>query len=141
MTRLVQIALTCLVIALVALSLLTVNVIGGQPFLLQGTVEATVTVPPSPPFPPSVTPVGQAFAPIVYDTLSTPTVSPSPTSTLEVEPTSTVPPSPPFPPSVTPVGQAFAPIVYDTLSTPTVSPTPTSTLEVEPTFTVPATPP
>ena len=95
MTRLGIIALTCLVVALVALSLLTINVTGEQLTLPQGAIEATATVPATPPSPPSLTPVGQVFAPIVYDTLSTPAVSPTPTSTLEVEPTFTVPATPP----------------------------------------------
>lgn len=95
MTRLGKIALTCLVVALVALSLLTINVTGEQLTLPQGAIEATATVPATLPLPPSMTPVGQVFAPIVYDTLSTPTVSPTPTSTLEVEPTFTVPATPP----------------------------------------------
>ncbi len=95
MNRLAGIALVWLVVAIVALSLLTINTAGEQPTFAQGGDEATATVPATPPLPPSMTPAGQAFVPIVYDTLSTPTVSPTPTSTLEVEPTFTIPATPP----------------------------------------------
>ena len=53
--------------------------------------------PPSTGTAPSIGPYS-AYAPIVFDTVSTPTIQPTPTATLEVEPTGTVAPPPTVPP-------------------------------------------
>ena len=101
MTKLLRTASLGLIVAIVALLLVTINATGEQPTLAGRLVEATPTMPAiptlpdTPPGPPPATPVGQAFAPIVYDTLSTPTLSPSPSSTHQVELTRTMPAPPP----------------------------------------------
>lgn len=102
MTKLVSTASICLVVAFVALLLVTINATGEQPTVTTSStptstqqVELTRTVPATPPGPPSVTPVGQVFAPVVYDMLSTPAMSATPTSTQQVELTRTVPATPP----------------------------------------------
>lgn len=75
--------------------------------------------------PPTAIPVGQVFAPVIYDLVTTPT------ATLAVQPTRTAPAPPPI---VTPVGQVFAPVVYDLVTTPIVT-TPTATPAFQPTRT------
>jgi hypothetical protein len=101
MTKLVRTASICLMIAIVALLLVTINVTGEQSTPARSMVEATNTMPAiptepaTPPLPPTATPANQAFAPIVYDTLSTPTTSPTPTSTQQVEVSRTLPATPP----------------------------------------------
>lgn len=95
MSRLTKFALLCAMVTIVAVSLLTFSATG-EPQGSSGlgaVAEATNTIP----FPPgpSATPVGKAFAPIVFDMVSVATATPSPTSTPEVEPTYTLPATPP----------------------------------------------
>jgi hypothetical protein len=73
-----------------------------QAFLLDN-VAMLVPAEPSPP-PPTVPPIGpySQYAPVIFDTVSTPVIQPTPTATLEGEPTDTVAPPPTVPPTEEP---------------------------------------
>ena len=95
---------------------------------------ATLTPPPGPDTPTprsTATPVDSAYAPIIFDTVSTATTTPTATIWL----TSTAPPLPRTP-TATPVDSAYAPIVFDTVSTATFAPTATATIPPDATPTI-----
>lgn len=73
-----------------------------QAFLLD---DAATLVPAEPTLPPPATvpPVGpySEYVPVIFDTVSTPVIQPTPTATLEGEPIHTVAPLPTVPPDET----------------------------------------
>lgn len=86
--------IVCLFLVLAGSILVVAKTLAQQTFLLDNT--ATL-VPAEPSLPPAtVPPIGpySAHAPIVFDIVSTPTIQPTPTATLEVEATGTVAPPP-----------------------------------------------
>ena len=91
-----SLAVTALVLLLVLPAQLPpVQPLDAAGLVATNTMPAIPTVPDTPPSPPTATPANQAFAPIVYDTLSTPTMSPTPTSTQQVEVSRTMLATPP----------------------------------------------
>lgn len=60
---------------------------------VESTLEPTATVAPIGPY--------SEYAPVIFDTASTPVIQPTPTATLEGEPTHTVAPLPTVPPDET----------------------------------------
>ena len=136
MNRLIKVAFLGGLIGVVALSLLAFDATGEPlpPGPERGAAEQTRTPPPTPPSPPTATPVDQSFAPVVLDLASTPTATRDART-----PEPTVTPPAPFP-SSTPVGRNFVPAVFEQGRSPTpfvTAPPPT----VGPTNTPPAPPP
>lgn len=79
--------------------ILTVITPAQRALLLDNTATFVPAEPSLPP--PTVPPIGpySAHVPLILDTVSTPTIQPTPTATLEVEPTATVAPPPTVPPT------------------------------------------
>ena len=89
-----SLAVAALVLSLVLAQLPAVPPLDAAGPPATNTMPAIPTIPDTPPSPPTATPANQAFAPIVYDTLSTPTISPTPTTTQQVEVSRTMPATP-----------------------------------------------
>ncbi len=96
----VTLVIVCLVLALAGSIMLVAKTLAQQALLLDNTATLVSAEPSLPP--PTAPLIGpySGYAPIVFNTVSTPTIQPTPTATLEREPTGTVAP----PPTVLPPG-------------------------------------
>lgn len=91
----ITLILVCLVLVLAGSIMLVAKTLAQQAFLLENTAMHASDEPLLPPS--TVPPIGpySEYMPLIQDTVSTPTIQPMLTATLEVEPTGTVAPATP----------------------------------------------